>query len=352
MSRRPPREEQQFGSDSFLDVVANVVGILIILMVLAGVRAGRAPIVLDAAPAPIAQAETPTDSPRMTSSVTATDNHNTTPRELDPELQSQADALRSETQQLLDTTSQMEVELSEWESRAAVQRNRAGTLDSELRSEMEALQAEQERTNALVTAMNELRVRLQETESAADKAAKQRNVQQLQHRITPISRVITENEVELHFRCLGNAVSVIPLDGLIERMKAQLERQREIILRTRRFSGTVGPARGWNLRYNVETQQHLGMVRASVSQFELVPEPDLEAEPAAVALRPDSLFRNELRKAEPGSTITFWVYPDSFELFRKLQAIVHREGFSVAARPLPAGTPIMGSPHGSRSAAQ
>jgi hypothetical protein len=233
-----------------------------------------------------------------------------------------------------------------------VQRNRAGTLDSELQSELEALQAEQERSKSLVAMTNELRVRLQETESAADKAAKQRHVRQLQHRITPISRVITENETELHFRCLGNAVSVIPLDELVERMKAQLERQREVILRTRRFSGTVGPARGWNLHYNVETQQHLGLVRASVSQFELVPEPDLEVEPAAVALRPDSMFRNELRKAEPDSTITFWVYPDSFELYRKLQAIVHREGLSVAARPLPAGTPIMGSPHGSRSAAQ
>ena len=47
MSRRKPREEMEFGSDSFLDVVANVVGILIILMVLAGIRAKTAPVVLD-----------------------------------------------------------------------------------------------------------------------------------------------------------------------------------------------------------------------------------------------------------------------------------------------------------------
>ena len=42
MSRR--REfEIMFGSDSFLDVVANIVGILIILIVIAGVRVSQAP---------------------------------------------------------------------------------------------------------------------------------------------------------------------------------------------------------------------------------------------------------------------------------------------------------------------
>src|SRR5437763_477758 len=42
MSRRN-REEIPFGSDSFLDVLANIVGILIILIVAAAARMGRAP---------------------------------------------------------------------------------------------------------------------------------------------------------------------------------------------------------------------------------------------------------------------------------------------------------------------
>ncbi len=44
MSRRPS-SEIQFGSDSFLDVVCNIVAILIILVVIAGVRVGRGAIV-------------------------------------------------------------------------------------------------------------------------------------------------------------------------------------------------------------------------------------------------------------------------------------------------------------------
>jgi hypothetical protein len=41
MSRRGTDAEQEFGSDSFLDIIANIVGILIILIVVAGVKVAR-----------------------------------------------------------------------------------------------------------------------------------------------------------------------------------------------------------------------------------------------------------------------------------------------------------------------
>src|ERR1700733_14729157 len=44
MSRRRNSDEIEFGSDSFLDIVANIVGILIILIVVAGIKAGAAPV--------------------------------------------------------------------------------------------------------------------------------------------------------------------------------------------------------------------------------------------------------------------------------------------------------------------
>ena len=46
MSRRRPKGELQFGSDSFLDVVANIVGILIILIVIAGLRVSQTPVMI------------------------------------------------------------------------------------------------------------------------------------------------------------------------------------------------------------------------------------------------------------------------------------------------------------------
>src|SRR5262249_13325931 len=52
------------------------------------------------------------------------------------------------------------------------------------------------------------------------------------------------------------------------------------------------------------------------------------------------------------ATITMWVYPDGFALYRKLRDDLHARGFLVAARPLPEGMPIKGSPSGSLSAGQ
>ena len=351
MSRRKPREEMEFGSDSFLDVVANVVGILIILMVLAGIRAKTAPVVLDEEQA----TEKPVvDVPQIVSASDPIDEEAKGARQRAlTALQSQSDALQQELNRLRQAASDSESKLTELQSQDAVQRNRIAALTMNLEGEVAALQDHQQAAEVLDAALHAVRMRLKKRQVEVAIAEKQPNrVEQLEHRITPVSRVISENETELHFRCTGGAVSIVPIEELVERMKGQMERQRDVILRLRKYSGSVGPVRGWNLNYVVETQQQLGMIRASVSQFELLPESDLAGERVDVVLRPDSAFRNELRKAEPGSTLTFWVYPDSFVLFRKLQALAHREGFTVAARPLPEGTPIMGSPNGSRSAAQ
>lgn len=350
MSRRARHSEMEFGSDSFLDVVANVVGILIILMVLAGIRAKHAPVNLadENSPARV-------EPSNVIAAVEISEDPATVEaqrREL-AAMQSQSESLERELERLRQAADDQETKLSELQSQDAVQKNRVSAIASNLNDEVAALQDQQRQTQALLAEAQAARVRLKKRQAAIAAAEKQPNrIEQLQHRITPVSRVLTENETELHFRCLGGAVALVPIDALAERMKAQMERQREVILRMKKYSGSVGPVRGWSLNYIVETQQHLGMVRAAVSQFELIPESDIEAEHGDTALRPDSAFRNELRKAEPGSTVTFWVYPDSFVLFRKLQAVAHREGFTVAARPLPQGTPIMGSPRGSRSAAQ
>ena len=52
------------------------------------------------------------------------------------------------------------------------------------------------------------------------------------------------------------------------------------------------------------------------------------------------------------ATVTLWIYPDSFSLYRRLREDLTEQGFSVAARPLPEGMTIRGSPMGTQSAAQ
>src|SRR5262245_54862811 len=117
--RRPPREEAHFGSDSFLDVVANVVGILIILMVLAGIRAKTAPIKPNEVMADAAVAQ---PAPAATVSPDDAEKSQARQREV-AALQSQADTLQSELERLRQTSGDQETKLSELQSQDAVQRN-------------------------------------------------------------------------------------------------------------------------------------------------------------------------------------------------------------------------------------
>ena len=76
-------------------------------------------------------------------------------------------------------------------------------------------------------------------------------------------------------------------------------------------------------------------------------------EPVRLALEQGSEFREKLAKILPGrTTITIWVYPDGFDAFRQIRKELYRQGYTIAARPLPMGEAIAGSPDGSKSAAQ
>ena len=90
-----------------------------------------------------------------------------------------------------------------------------------------------------------------------------------------------------------------------------------------------------------------------MTQYQLIPDEDsLLTESYSQAAGSTSRFLIAVRSASPGTTCTFWVYPESFEIYQKLKQLCHGSHLRVAGRPLPKGMPISGSPSGSRSAAQ
>jgi hypothetical protein len=144
-------------------------------------------------------------------------------------------------------------------------------------------------------------------------------------------------------------------------MKAQLERQKDWLASRGHHEAVVGPVEGYSMRFQVErmalsaldrNRYGFGAYRIGVSQWEIIPERHLTDESPEEALRRGSKFSMAVRMAPEGASLTFWVYPDSFHSYRILQAACQAEGFVVAARPLPAGIGIAGSPDGTRSAGQ
>ena len=169
------------------------------------------------------------------------------------------------------------------------------------------------------------------------------------------------NGPELHFHLKGGRVSTVPLEMLIARLKDQLERQKSLLTKLRQHQGRIGPYRGFQMDYVVVRQSLSALERAKLGYaavrvvpvlLKFLPTEDAPTEDVRQALSPGSEFIRELQFAPVGATITFWVYPDSFGLYRELKAFAHEEGFTVAARPLKTGDVITASPWGSKSAGQ
>ncbi|MFO0960335.1 MAG: hypothetical protein U0800_23350 [Isosphaeraceae bacterium] len=176
---------------------------------------------------------------------------------------------------------------------------------------------------------------------------------------TPVSRPADGDE--FHFEIRRDRVAFIDLEKLMDRVRTDVRiRLRVAGPGIRRLGGTVGPVGAFSLEYEMGRQgdilgDTLDMRGASygLTGWEVVPESNLRGETFETALMPSSEFSRAINRLRPGhATITIWVYPDSFELFRKLRNHLHSKGFAVAARPLPDGIPIRGSPGGTASASQ
>ena len=386
MSRR--HAEQEFGSDSFLDIVANVVGILIILIVVAGVRVSRMPVprvsveptaavqaaepealapspVLTVPPPPVEPlidpfvVEPPLPPPKPKIVVIEKPLPELAAPVAPQELVRQAESLRTAIARLDATRREVEqqalarkAELSRAESevdalRTTVDRE-AGVRQHE-RQELAAGRRELEET------LNQLR-RLQQTLAEADVEPAPKTIR---HRVTPIGRVVSGQE--LHFYLAGGRIAHVPIDELALRLKTQIHRQKELLAKMNRYEGTVDPLDGFRMQYVIERDRlslaeelkfGQNVVRMQVTRWTLLPEPNLATESPEQALREGSEFYHSLLSAGPTATLTLWVYPDSFEAAGAVKEFAHRHSYEVAMRPLPFGVPISGSPDGSKSIAQ
>ena len=331
MARPKPEEISSAGQDSFLDVVTNIVGILIILVMVVGGRVGQ--IGLDAVPKANAKVE-----------------------ELEREL------------------GQLEIEL-------ATAENGISELAAHGRSIQAAAAGAAEARIHLATAVSaaklEVELRKQDVDGARVRAAESTaKRKQLEVEIekcsleleglahlpattkevlaypTPIGRTV--NGDELHFRLDAGRIAYIPLTELFEMAKAQTQRKGAGIANLQNRIETVGPIQGFSLDYVIEARvdQARGQVLIRSREWVVRPMQENLGETPAEAIRPGSKFLRVMANITPETAVTLWCYPDSFEAFRAVREELHRRGLPTAGRPLPEGAPIGGSADGSKSVVQ
>jgi predicted nucleic acid-binding Zn-ribbon protein len=387
MNRRAQRPELEFGSDSFLDVVCNIVGILIILIVIVSVKMERQP--TGGPPSATVTAVTPkAEGPDQAALIARQQQTLLTLRDSDEQIAAQLALLDAESadaelrlQQVMEDQELARQQLSSDQEKA----NRLKLQVSDLESDKNAIAARiavlqkaisEKGQNALVlgkalaTAAStekdldqQLRTAIVETQQLQEilNSAEQTNApkDRLQHRLSPVTKPVDRGE--LHFRLSNGRISQIPLEELLDRLKTQVLARRVAIMRFNQFEGTVGPVHGYTMTYTVEKegpstlealQSGDGRTRVNVSRWTIEPDASLVDESFEEAVRPGSRYRQIIETSIPDTVVTMWIYPDSFKGFGPLREVAHALQLRVAARPLPAGTPIVGSPGGSKSTAQ
>jgi hypothetical protein len=176
---------------------------------------------------------------------------------------------------------------------------------------------------------------------------------------SPVARPAASDEY--HFELQRNRITFINLDQLLRLTKEDAQIRIRMADRVPIIGNKVGPVGAFALEYelvrampgSMEELLERKSIRFDLRAWELIPESDGRGESFEATRNPLSEFSRAINRITPGrATITLWVYPDSFLLYRRIRADLVERGFSVAARPLPPGMTIRGSPLGTQSAAQ
>lgn len=318
-------DEPETGNDSFLDVVINIVGILIILVMVVGERAKSAYL----------KEETPEVNEQLVAA------------------QGEATRLENDVHELSSRMAQVQAELQAKMHERGQLHTLVSAIEKELESRRQKLDADAQARYAidreLALARDEL-ARLEGQRAMAEKAAEVKTIK-IESYPTPIGKTVDGDE--MHVQLLHGRLAVLPYDLLMDRLRGELRSVANRMGQQPELIETLGPIEGFRMRYVLQKQD---VAYGSVIQLAYVaflPTSSQLGEPIEEALRPGSLFREALARHSPSRyTVTIWTYPDSFAGFAELKKVLYEMGYAVAARPLPDGTPIGASPTGSKSSAQ
>jgi hypothetical protein len=337
------RSAPELGHDAFLDIVANLVGILIILVVVLGAQSTATIEEIrqqtrDEQPQPFASEDQLSELAQQSMRAAA----------------AAADANRLEKRiqqydQLADTRSrQRDLLLDLLAEAKAAWAEEKQKLDARS-TELAALQSEFEQSSSNLQQLRGQRAQLEN---------RPEEIVAVAHLPTPMAKTVFGDE--LHFRLKDNRLSVVPIEKLVEEIRRDFNRIADGS-RDGLMDAAVGPIRGYVARYEMAKNRAMvsqGGRIAMATRIMLVglrvePLQEPLGDPIDAVLKVNSPLDIELAGRDPATTtITVWVYPDSFAAFRALKEHLYRKGFATAGRPLPHGMPITGSPHGSRSNAQ
>jgi hypothetical protein len=350
IQRRSRNGGPALGQDAFLDVVANLVAILIILVVVLGAHsqeiveavkqeqeatAPASAMMIDEEKLQQKLSSLQTEIQRATAAFEESQRLEATIKQSDRMLQAM-DRERGKMIDLLEVVKAAWAEKQKDLDQTVVQQAQALTQQAAAQTELKQLEA--------------TRTRLEKTPEPVVAVA---------HLPTPMAKTVFGEE--LHFRLKNGRLSVVPIDRLVQEIKLDFQRS-AVGSREGIMESAVGPIQGYVAKYEMNKSREMvskGGQVSTATRIELVgmtiePLQEPHGQPIeSVIAGGGSQLDIELAGRNPDrTTITVWVYPDSFGDYRRLKEHLYARGYATAARPLPAGRAISGGPQGSRSQAQ
>lgn len=339
------------GQDSFLDIVANLVGILIILVVVVSAQATTSWRKAEPRTELIDTAASLEDQFSKSSDIVA---------KLEIDNQQLEDRIIEENQlaaSLTDQRHQMLVQLEIIKRQMQQKRDENQKRLSSIQDQQHEIVQKQ---NDFAAKKKSLEIQLEVVERELNAVAAHAPKSEVIHHFpNPIAKTVFSEEV--HFQLSDGKLAYVPMDELISRMKSEWKVKAEKLKQASRTIETVGPIKNFRMQYELVTEifkeqtQHGPVEGRAVrfNQFFLHPRSGEFGETVNKALAESSEFKEILSRYEPRkTTVSIWVYPDSFQGHNQVKNWLHENGFQMASWPLDKGRKISGGPNGFKTSAQ
>jgi hypothetical protein len=340
------------GQDSFIDVVCNMVGILIVLVMIVGVRAtgANSPTAKSAPISATAASAVPqsADSEVIRKLQEAKERAGHAKREIEDaagqmiDLETQSILVEARRQELSLVKAAVEQDIQERRSKLSEEGQKKFDVQREIaESEIKLHQLMQEQVS-LVSASPE--------------------VEKIECVPTPIAKEVTGEEI--HVRLRHGLLAVLPTEELL----AEVERRGVDYIRNglnhrNQAEEVYGPIDGFRMRFFVarrEEEAVPGAPRATMPapsriflKFTFTAVSDQVGQPVEQAMLPDSKFMRTLRtKRTANPAVIAWVYADSYAELRTLKREIWKAGLPLGVRPVVGDQPIVFVTGGSRAVAQ
>ncbi|MBO7725918.1 MAG: hypothetical protein J6S40_05570 [Thermoguttaceae bacterium] len=363
-TRRAGSETPQSGEDSFLDIISNMVGIMIILVMVAGVRVGSvvdSPST-DTQPTPEAEIAPPESAAPtlLTAAEEARGPAEPTAAEKTRYVESIKEfvRLREEGEKLKTEVDRLNAEMLNVKNEAEGARAEYLELTGEIAAAEAAIEkaGREKSTTEQERLKREAQLRRLDSETErlrgeADRLAQARpKAKVLENMPTPLTKKVEGSEGVFALR--EGKISHVPIGYFAERVRGYFRTLHDFEKGT--FEDQMGPYDGYLFRFRgslhkVRTQDGRTMMNIVFDEGEFIPSAEI-GETWDEALKADSLFRQKLALyLRPTSVITLSVYPDSFGLLREVKKFLLENDYTIAIRPMPSGKNIVISPNGTES---